>query len=222
MDYDDQALAVFRESFGCSPTVASAAAALARRRSFGAKAVVVPAGTPPGEMLLILSGLAQVLLYALDGRTVRLEDLRTGDLFGALDESGMLAESEVIALTGLTAAIFRLVDFLRLADMHGCIGMALARALMRRLQWTAHRIVERSTLSATGRTYAEILRLSALSEDGRTIAPPPVVVALAQRVQTTRETASRALAVAERRGIIRRDDRALTIVSLRLLEDLIM
>jgi CRP-like cAMP-binding protein len=49
-----------------------------------------------------------------------------------------------------------------------------------------------------------------------------VIAALALSAQTTRETGSRAINALERRGIIRRDDERLEILSRGLLEELVV
>ena len=117
-------------------------------------------------------------------------------------------------------AVFLTPEFLALAERHGCVGLALSRSLLRQLRAATERMVERTTLSAFGRIYAELLRLADLG-DGRTLQPAPVLAALATRVQTTRETASRAVSALERRGVIRREGDALIIVARHRMEDLV-
>ena len=99
-------------------------------------------------------------------------------------------------------------------------GVAVTRVLQKRLRQAAARMVERSTLSAAGRVYRELLRLARMG-DGRTIAPAPVLTAFAMRVDTTRETVSRAITTLVRRGIVRRDKDALVIVAPHRLEEMI-
>jgi DNA-binding MarR family transcriptional regulator len=82
-------------------------------------------------------------------------------------------------------------------------------------------MVERTTLSACGRVHAELLRM-ARQGDGRAIRPPPVLSALAVRVQSTRETVSRTIHALERRGIVRLEPGALIIVAPRRLEELVV
>ncbi len=94
--------------------------------------------------------------------------------------------------------------------------------LLKRLRETTGRMVERTTLSATGRIHAELLRLARDSTDGRSIRPAPVLAALAVRVLSTRETVSRAINALERRGIIRRDPDRLTIVAPHRLEEMVV
>jgi DNA-binding MarR family transcriptional regulator len=65
---------------------------------------------------------------------------------------------------------------------------------------------ELSALSAPGRIYAEILRMSVPSPDSqrRLIQPVPSLTALAVRVNTTRETVSRTVSDLEKRGLLQR------------------
>ena len=81
------------------------------------------------------------------------------------------------------------------------------------------RMAARIGLSATGRCYQALL---SKSDDDGWIRPPPVLSALAIGVNTTRETASRALAHLIRRGIAERHDDGLRIVSRRMLEELVI
>ena len=99
--------------------------------------------------------------------------------------------------------------------------MAVSRLLLKQLRKATDKLLDRATLSAQGRVHAELLRLARLG-DGHTLRPPPVLSALAIRVQTTRETASRAVAALERRGIVRRDGVALIIVAPHRLEELVV
>ena len=89
---------------------------------------------------------------------------------------------------------------------HGALGLALARLLARRVHHTTQRMFELSALSATGRVYAELLRISEPSDNGETryIRPKPTWTVLAQRVNTSRETASRTISDLEKRGLLRR------------------
>jgi CRP-like cAMP-binding protein len=101
------------------------------------------------------------------------------------------------------------------------MAVLVSRVLMRQLRATSLRVTERSTLSASGRVHAELLRLAHLC-DGHTIRPAPVLASLAVRISTTRETVSRAINALERRGIIRRVGDALIIVAPHRLEELLV
>ena len=141
---------------------------------------------------------------------------------GAVAHAAPVPEkADVVAVEDVRVAAFLALDFLTLIETHGCVGLAVSRMLLRQLQASADRIVERTTLSVAGRVYAELLRLARLG-DGRTIRPPPVLSALAVRVQSTRETVSRTINALERRGLIRRDADTLTIVAPHRLDEMIV
>ena len=95
------------------------------------------------------------------------------------------------------------------------LSIASFRALDRALD----RMATRSTYSAAGRVYSELLALA----DGRDhIVPAPQVTTLALSANTTRETASRAIAVLIRRGIVSREDGQMQIHAPRMLADMVV
>ena len=170
---------------------------------------------------LLILGRAHALTHGVEGQLVLLHEYLPGDFFGAVAHAAPVPEkADVVAVEDVRVAAFLALDFLTLIETHGCVGLAVSRMLLRQLQASADRIVERTTLSVAGRVYAELLRLARLG-DGRTIRPPPVLSALAVRVQSTRETVSRTINALERRGLIRRDADTLTIVAPHRLEEMI-
>jgi predicted transcriptional regulator len=91
--------------------------------------------------------------------------------------------------------------------------------MARQLDMVLDRMAARIGLSATGRCYQALL---AKADDDGWIKPLPVLSALALGVNTTRETASRAVAQLVRRGIVERHDNGLRVVSRRMLEELVL
>lgn len=211
-----------QQVFACTADVADSIGRRAAERRFAPSDVVIRQGDSVGEAFLVWNGRARAVAYTREGQAVLLQEFAPGDLFGALtrarDES---SAADITAVEASRMAVFLTLELLTLAERHGCVGLALARSLLRQLQAATERMVARTTLSAAGRIHAELLRLADLA-DGRTIRPAPVLAALATRVQTTRETASRAVSALERRGVVRREGEALVIVARRLLEDLVV
>ncbi|MFL5297951.1 MAG: Crp/Fnr family transcriptional regulator [Phenylobacterium sp.] len=210
-----------QEAFACSGEIAVAIGRHAAERRFRPAAVIIRQGDAMGEALLLCLGRARARAYTRDGELVVLSDFVPGDLLGALAASRETSESEVVAIEESAIAAFLAQDFVMLAERFGCVGLALSRSLLRQLRAATVRMVERTTLTAAGRVCAELLRLADLA-DGRTIRPVPVLAGLAARVQTTRESASRAVSALERRGVIRRDAEALVIVARGRLEELVV
>lgn len=207
---------------GCSPEVAAAIAAHAAARDYPAQAVILRHGDAWTYAHLVMTGHARALVYGLDGQMVLVHEYRTGDIFGALGLADLHpADADVVAIDPTRTACLPGTELVMLVDRHGSLGLLLVRRLLEQLRATSGRMVERMTLSAPGRVYAELLRLARLG-DGGAIRPAPVLAALAVRVQSTRETVSRAVSALERRGIVRREDDALVIVAAQRLEELVI
>lgn len=208
--------------FVCGEDLARAIARKSSDRRYQAKAVIIKQGDDPAAAFLVLAGRAQALAYGMEGQLVLLHEFLPGDFFGTLATSVVSPDdADVIAVEAVRAALFVAVDFVSLAEAHGCIAIVLSQSLLRQLRSASLRMRERTTLSAVGRVHAELLRLARLG-DGRTIHPAPILSALAVRVQSTRETVSRAINALERRGIIRREAEALIIVAPHRLEELVV
>ena len=162
------------------------------------------------------------MVYSSQGQLVLLDTYAPGDLFGDLhDVEGASTADEVIAVTHIEAGRIRQQDFVTLLENHPALALAVLRQVTARLSRTARRMVERTTLSATGRIYAELLR-QARAQDGRTISPVPTMTELALIVQSTRETVSRTINDLERRGYITRDKDAMMIIAPHRVEELII
>lgn len=208
--------------FACSAQTAASIGARAAVRGWPARAVVLRQGEAAGATYLVVLGRAHALAYGLEGQMALLHEFAPGDFFGAIAELRPEPEdADVVVVEDLRAAVFLAPDFLELIEAHGCVGLAVARMLLRQLRAASSRMAERTTLSAAGRVHAELLRLARLG-DGRTIRPAPVLAALAVRVHSTRETVSRTISALERRGVVRREADALVIVAPRRLEEMVV
>jgi CRP-like cAMP-binding protein len=202
----------------CSPASAQALAEAMALRDYHAKTILIHQGDRTDSLWLILGGTVQLQAISADGQVTVLCAFGPGELVGAFereDESACDARAfgRVEALQIETRALQRLI--------RDCpdLGGGMSRIYAAQLGAVIERLSARVTLSATGRLYRELLRMAG---DANAISPPPVISALALSAQTTRETGSRAISVLERRGIIERDEQRLTIVSRRMLEDLVV
>jgi CRP-like cAMP-binding protein len=208
--------------FGCSKEVAASVARCANDRIYRVRTVIVRQGDLSGVTFLLVAGRAHALTHGSEGQFVLLHEYLPGDFFGTIAAAEPAAEeADVVAMEDVRAAVFRAADFLAMIESHGGLAVVVSRALLRQLRAASTRVMERTTLSAAGRTHSELLRLARLG-DGRTLRPAPVLSALALRVHSTRETVSRTINALERRGIIRREGDTLTIVAPHRLEELIV
>lgn len=215
--------AIVAQAFDCADALASVIAAKAVPRSFAARTTILFAGDKATHIYVLVEGHAQAIAVSPDGRSVLVEDFEAGDFFGegAVLASGVVGE-DVMAVNAVLAGQFRADVFIGLMETYASVALAVSRLILARLTRTTRRMVEGVTLSANGRVHAELLRLARAQGAAMQISPAPRLTAIAMHAQTTRETVSRAISVLEKKGIIRRDKDALTIVAPHRLEDLVV
>ena len=217
MDMNDR-LAALASLFDCSEEQAQRLNEAMAFVTYGRKDTLIHQGDLGAKVWIVLEGWAQLQIIGLDGQTQLLLAHGPGELFGALPHeriviADVVAQEEVCVLEVSTSRLNALV----LEEAR--IGCGLSQILAKQYNAALDRMAARITLSAKGRVYAELI---AKAGEGDTIAPPPVVAALALTAQTTRETAARAISTLTRRGIIERDSQQLSIVSRTMLEDLVI
>lgn len=210
----------FAQLFACSEAVAAELAGAAMLRRCPQGATVVHQGERLARVLVLLEGHVRAAMVTLDGRVLQIAEHHPGDIFGGVDP-GREQASDCTATMPTQIASFATADFYAFAERHACVGLVLARAMVRQFGALSQLVSARLTLSANGRVHAELLRL-AREQDGRWIRPLPVLSDLALRVQTARETVSRAVSALERRGIVQRHEDGLEIVAPARLEALIV
>ncbi len=180
--------------------------------------LTVPRTFEPGETVfregdasetcyIVSAGQARAVRSHSDGRTITLATFGRGDIFGELamfEEERRSATVEAVERTEVVALLGP--DMRRLMGQHAQIAIRLAIALGRRLRETNERLTRRSFQTVQSRVAVVLRELvdEALA-DGR--APTDVLVTttqaqLAQLAGSSRESASRFLAVLERAGVI--------------------
>jgi CRP/FNR family transcriptional regulator, cyclic AMP receptor protein len=208
--------------FDCSIELAGHILVRGRRREFHARATIVRRGDEVSTLYVVITGRAHAIVYSLEGQAVLIQEYRPGDFFGAISPPySATHDADVVAVEAVCAFLLDGGALALLAEQHGCIGLALLKVMVERLQQTATRMYEHVALSAVGRVHAEILRQARQSAD-LAIRPSPILSDLALHVSTTRETASRAVNALERRGIIRREPDKLVVVAPHRLEELVL
>ena len=208
-------------AFHCDADLAAVIAAKAHYRSYSARTTIIDGAAASNTVYVLVDGHARAIAFSIEGRLVVLHDFGPGDLFGENSLTGTKSTNvDVTAIDAVHAGLFTSDTFLALMTNYNAVAIAVSQLLVARLGDTARRLVEGSTLSATGRIHAELLR-QAHSGDAMTIRPAPVLSVFALRAQTTRETASRAISALQKRGIIERDEDCLRVVAPHRLEELI-
>ena len=211
-------VATLASFFSCSPEEAGKVDAATRLVHSRHKDILAHQGDLGSALWIVLAGRAQLQIIGIDGQVKLLASHGPGELFGAFP-SERIVISDIVVQNRLSVLEIPTAKMTLLLQEEARIGSGLSRILGRQYNAVLDRMAARITLTANGRVYAELLQEA--GEQGR-ISPPPVISALALSAQTTRETGSRAINALERRGIIRRDDNQLEILSRSLLEELVI
>jgi CRP-like cAMP-binding protein len=185
-------------------------------RQFGSGEVVFREGDRSDTCYVVRSGRVRAVREHTDRRTITLATFGPGDIFGELamfeDESRSatieaLEETHVCAILG--------GDMRRLLREHPEIAVKLLGALGRRLRETNERLTRQSFQTVQSRVASVLAELVAAARaDGAGDSDVLITATqtdLAQLAGSSRESASRFLAVLERAGIITQGRGKLTV-----------
>lgn len=182
-------------------------AQLAVPRSFAAGEVVFREGDTSDTCYVVAGGHARAIREHGDGRTITLAHFGPGDIFGELaifDDENRSATVE--ALDALATIAILGPDFRRLLDQHGQMAVKLVVALGRRLREANERLARQSFQTVQSRVATVLSDLvDGARKEGQGERDVLVTVTqadIAQLAGSSRESASRFLAVLERAGVI--------------------
>jgi CRP/FNR family transcriptional regulator len=190
--------------------------------------VAVPRTFPPGHVVfhegdesdtcyVVRSGTARALRASADGRTITLARFGAGDFFGELamfDDERRSASVE--AVDEVEALAILGTDMRRLLREHPDIAMKLVVSLGRRLRDTNERLARQSFQTVQSRVAGVLAQLAdeAAARDGTDQAAVLSITQaeIAQLAGSSRESASRFLAVLERAGVIEQGRGRITVL----------
>ncbi|MHB1468597.1 MAG: Crp/Fnr family transcriptional regulator [Solirubrobacteraceae bacterium] len=184
-----------------------AIASLAVPRSFEQGEIVFRKGDASDTCYVVRSGRVRALREHPDGRSITLATFGPRDIFGELAMFEDERRSATIETLEQTTAVAILgPDMRRLMATHPVISMRLAIALGRRLRESNERLARQSFQTVQSRVALVLAELVAeASPDGelqREVAVVTTQASIAQLAGSSRESASRFLAVLERAGVI--------------------
>lgn len=205
-------------------------AELAVPRSFAPGQVVFREGDSSDTCYVVRSGRARAVREHSDGRTIALATFGPGDFFGELamfEDERRSATVEAIEPTDVVAVLGP--DMRRLLAEHPEISTRLVIALGRRLRETNERLTRQSFQTVQSRVAAALTELVEQEQrdnghvlgnggDVRDVLVTATQAELAQLAGSSRESASRFLAVLERAGVISQGRGRLTVHDVRALQ----
>jgi CRP/FNR family transcriptional regulator len=185
-------------------------------RRFAAGEIVFREGDESSTCYIVRSGHTRAVREHTDGRTITLATFGPGDIFGELamfDDERRSATIEAIDETEAIAILSG--DMRRLLREHPDIAVKLLSSLVQRLRHTNERLTAQSFQTVQSRVAAVLSQLVEAAraegqEDGDVLITS-TQAELAQLAGSSRESASRFLAVLERAGIITQGRGKLTV-----------
>jgi CRP-like cAMP-binding protein len=182
-------------------------AQLAVPRSFEPGQIVFREGDASDTCYVVRSGRARAIREHADGRTITLATFGPGDIFGELamfEDELRSATVEAVQDTSVVAVLGP--DMRRLMVEHPEISMRLVVALGRRLRETNDRLAKQSFQTVQSRVAVVLSELVAQAvaagDPAREVLLTATQADLAKLAGSSRESASRFLAVLERAGVI--------------------
>jgi CRP/FNR family transcriptional regulator len=176
-------------------------------RSFDPGQLVFREGDDSDTCYIVRDGQARAIRSHNDGRTITLATFGSGDIFGELamfEDERRSATIEAIEPTTVVGVLGG--DMRRLMSEHPGIAMRLALALAGRLRETNERLSRQSFQTVQSRVAVVLSQLVQAEVDAGRADGDVLVTAtqadLAQLAGSSRESASRFLAVLERAGVI--------------------
>lgn len=193
-------------------------AQVAMARRFEAGTVVFREGDEGRTCFIVRTGRARAIREHPDGRSITLAHFDPGDIFGEMAMLDGERRSATVEATEDTEAIAILsTDMHRLLREHPDISIKLIAALGQRLRSTNERLARQSFQTVQSRVAAALAQLvTAARSEGDRASERDILITttqaeLAQLAGTSRESASRFLAVLERAGIISQGRGRLTV-----------
>jgi len=199
-----------------SPPDLERVAQVAVPRSFRAHQVIFREGDASDTCYVVESGHARAVREHPDGRSIALAHFGPGDIFGELamfDDERRSATVEAIEEVDAIAILG--ADMRRLLREHADISYKLVIALGRRLRETNERLARQSFQTVQSRVAGVIAQLveqaRAEGADDGDVLVICTQAEVAQLAGSSRESASRFLAVLERAGIVSQGRGRLTV-----------
>lgn len=207
---------------------AEALDALARQcawRHFDADQQIISREAADRDVYLIVSGRIRVTTYSAGGRQVTFRDASAGEYFGELAAIDDLPRSaDVVALESTLLASMSPALFRNLLRNEPTVTERILLQLASLVRSLSERVIDLSTLGVQHRIHAELLRLArdaGIKGNKARLDPTPKHAEIASRVSTYREQVTREISALARLGLVARDGRALIVLDVRRLEQMV-
>lgn len=186
-------------------------------KTFASKSMILSDKDQGGFVYFILKGAVDITSFSSSGREVWHNHLQAGQQFGEMSAlTGSVRSANVVTTTKTTTAVISQVEFLKLIETDIELCFWFLQDLAQRLDQSTRQIYELVAMNVPKRICAELVRRTkdGPNADGEyPLSPSPVLAQMARRLNTDRETISRAISGFAKEGLIRKDGRKITILN---------
>lgn len=171
---------------------------------------------------LVKSGEVEAVSFSENGDEIWIEEFSEGDFIGHIAFlKDVPSQHELIAKSKVSLLLLPAPKMRELLSADESLRNEFMEAFAKRLNSVTVSLVGAYSMSVKERICAELMRLSheiGIDPDKYIIRPNPVIVDMARRVNSTRETVSRTVSDLQKMGIVSREPGALIIQNLSKLE----
>jgi len=177
-------------------------------------------GAHATDVMFVVEGEVQVLLYSNNGREVSVRDLGPGSILGELAAlDGKPRSASVVAASDVRLRMMTREDFMACVESSPVAALWLARRLALEVRRLTERVFELSALNVQARLHCELLRMARGDGAVATRIPrAPTHAELANRIGTHREAVTREMRSLAQMNIIRNHRRSLEFLDIPELE----
>ena len=204
----------------CGPEGCNALAQYWTVSNFTPRSVIVSESDTDDDVFFVVDGLARAATFTDNGREVLYSDLPRGESFGifaAID--GQPRSTNVFAKDHSRIARMSANHFREVLHSVRPVNEAFLIYLVDRIRYLSGRMTEATTLSTEQRLCAQLLRMcKKTGDDTGFIERVATQQKLATVISSQRESVGREMSKLKDQGLINREGKSLTILSLRGLE----
>ena len=195
-----------------------------RFRQYPKRAVVLQKGGAGDGLLFLLSGQMQVVDVTEDGRAIGLRLLSPGDFFGEIAViNNSHRTASVVAMSPVLVAFLPAPEALHLFSHSPSVANQMLRHLAQKIQRDSEFRSLLSINNTSRRIYTYLVTMKKKDGEGEqeVVENLPTHQDIANMINTSRETVTRALMTLVQKGIIQKDTHRLVILQPAALQKLV-
>ena len=193
-----------------------------RIRQYVKREVVLHKGGTGDGLLFLLGGNLQVIDVTEDGRAIGLRMLVPGDFFGEIALiNNSTRSASVVAMTDALVAFLPTATAMHLFSHSPSVASQMLRHLAQKIQRDSEFRALLSINNTAKRIYSFLVLMQKKNPDGTVVENLPTHQDIANMINTSRETVTRALLALTQQGIVQKEPHRLIILQPEALQKLV-